>query len=302
MNDFHDFLSQIDTLPPEGQEELERLIERTNELKQLPLVARKIMQVIENPKSTAGDLEKIMESDQALTLKILKIANSSFYGLLRKVNTLQRAILVVGFKAIKDIAVSTAILNMYRSSDPHSLKIWENAIGVGIATRMLSLEFDKTDVEEAFVSGLLHNVGKTLLLRNFPAQMREIYAQVMANPNVDDLALEKEAFGFTHTHASGSLAKRWNLSPSLEATVRYYPFFREVSWTELDMPVKLSIALVSVAARICRRLGIGYENPMPGFNPWNCPEVEFLDLGEARLNEVMEQVNLAFYAESQFFA
>lgn len=302
MNDFHDFLSNIDELSPEGQEELERLIDRTNELKQLPLVARKIMQIIENPKSTAGDLEKIMESDQALTLKILKIANSSFYGLLRKVNTLQRAILVVGFKAIKDIAVSTAILNMYRSSDPHSLKLWENAVGVGIATRMLSLEFDKTDVEEAFVSGLLHNVGKTLVLRNFPGQTREIYAQVMKDPNTNELELEKDAFGFTHTHASGVLAKRWNLSSSLEATVRYYPFFREVSWTELDMPVKLSIALVSVATRICRRLGIGYENPMPDFNPWNCPEIEFLDLGEDRLNEVMEQVNLAFYEESQFFA
>jgi HD-like signal output (HDOD) protein len=301
MQDIQDLLAEIDQLSESGQAELDRLIDRSNELKQLPLVARKIMQVIENPKSTAGDLEKVIQSDQALTLKILKIANSSFYGLLRKVNTLQRAILVVGFKAIKDIAVSTAILNMYRTSDPHSVKLWENAIGVGIATRMLSLEFEKTDVEEAFVAGLLHNIGKTLMLRNYPKETKEIYARVLADPAIDELALEKQVFGFAHTHAGGTLAKNWNLSPSLEATLRYYPFFKEASWTELDISIKLSIALVSVSTRICRYLGIGYERPLTDFNPWDCPEIEFLDLGEERLNEMLEQVKLTYYAESQFF-
>ena len=165
MKELYDFLGEIDQLSDEGSEKLDKLIKKTSELKQLPIVARKIMQVIEDPKSTAGHLEEVIKSDEALTLKILKIANSSFYGLLRKVNTLQRAILVVGFKAIKDIAVSTAILNMYRSSESISIKMWEHAVGCGIAARMLSLEFDKTETEEAFVAGLLHKIGRSLLLR-----------------------------------------------------------------------------------------------------------------------------------------
>ncbi|RJO66539.1 MAG: HDOD domain-containing protein [Myxococcales bacterium] len=302
MRELYDFLKEIDTLDAAGERTLNELVERIGEVKQLPLVARKILAVVEDPKSTAGSLERVIQADQALTTKLLKIANSSFYGLLRKVNTLQRSILVVGFKAIKDIAVSTAILNMYRSSEPVSIKFWEAAVGTGIATRLLSLEFESTDTEEAFVGGLLHNVGKTLMLKTNPEATLKIYLETANDPKADLLALEKKTFGFAYTHAGGRLAHLWNLAPTLEAVIRYHQNFKEVSWTETDLVVKTNIALVSLAQRICRKLGIGYDKPLPEFDVIACPEQEFLKINAQRTAEITEEVKLAFFAESQLFA
>lgn len=302
MKELHDFLAEIDTVDEEGQKAIAELVEKTTDLKQLPIIARKIMQVIENPRSTAGDLERVIHSDQALSTKMLKIANSSFYGLLRKVTTLQRAILVVGFKAIKDIAVSTAILNMYRSSDPFSIKLWEHAVGSGIAARIISLEFDQTEVEEAFIGGLLHDLGKSLLLRNHPDEIKDIWRQVQADPTLDETDLEKKQFGFSHTHAGGFLARAWNLSPSLEAIVRYHHHLPEILWTDIYMELKLDIAIVALADRFCKYLGIGYDEPNDEVELVKCPENEFLKINEARIGEIAEEVKLAFFTENQIFS
>ncbi len=302
MKELYDFLAEIDALDELAQADLENVINKTSDLKQLPLIARKIMSVIENPKSTAGDLERVVQSDQALTVKLLKIANSSFYGLLRKVNTLQRAILVIGFKAIKDIAVSTAILNMYRSSDPLSIKFWEHAVGVGIAARLLSLEFDSTETDEAFVAGLLHNLGKALILRTDPIKAKDIFEAAHSCTYQEEMDKEREAFGFCHTHAGGQLARNWNLAPSLEAVMRYHHNLPEVLWTEMDMSIKTNIAIVSYADRFMRRLGIGFNSPDANHDLFACPEAEFLKIPEARINELIEEINLAFYQESQMFA
>jgi len=302
MEELYDFLGEIDKLDDESQADLEKLIDRTSEIKQLPLVARKIMQVIEDPRSTAGDLENVIKSDQALTIKILKIANSSFYGLLRKVNTLQRAILVVGFKAIKDIAVSTAILNMYRSSDPYSIKLWEQAIGTGIASRLVSLEFENTDTEEAFIGGLLNGIGKVLFIRTYPNEMKTIRKAMEKDPSLDELDLERDAFGFCHTHAGGQLARNWNLSPTLEAVIRYHHNLPEVLWTEIVTKVKLNIAVVALARKICVYLGIGYDKPNPNMEIIASKENEFLQIADGRMTELIDEIKLAFYEESQLFA
>ena len=302
MKELYDFLSEIDSLDEQGENELRTLIGKTTDLKQIPLVARKIMQIIEDPKSTAGDLERVIQMDQALTVKILKIANSSFYGLLRKVNTLQRAILVVGFKSIKDIAVSTAILSMYRSSDPASVKLWEHAIGAGIASRLLSLEFESTETEESFVGGLLHDLGKVLMLKAKPKIAKPILAAYQNDHGFDELEAERKEFHFCHTHAGGQLVRSWNLAPTLEAVMRYHHHLREVLWTDIDMAVKTNIAIVSYSNRICRRLGIGYEKPQPDYDVTECPEVEFLNLPQERIDQLIEEINLANYEESQLFA
>ncbi len=302
MKELFDFFEELDTLSPEGRQALDAMMRRNTELNQLPMVAQKVMRIIDNPNSTAGDLERVILNDQALTTKILKIANSSFYGLLRAVSTLQRAILVVGFKAVKDIAVSTAILNMYKSSDPLSIKLWERAVGAGIAARMLSLEFESTDVDESFIGGLLHGMGKVLLLRNYPEETRRVYEIMQDDPDSDEISLEMEIFQFAHTHVSGEMARNWNLSNKLESVLRYHRNLPEMLWTDLEMEIKTNIAIVSLALRFCRHLGIGWDEPHPNFNIADCAENDFLRVPKERLDEMLEQIKLAFFSESQLFA
>ncbi len=300
MKEIFDFFAEINTISEESRKEIGRIIEATPEIKQLPMVARKIMAVVENPKSTAGDLEKIITSDQALTTRLLKIANSSFYGLLRKVNTLQRAILVIGFKQIKDIAISNAALNLYRSSDPLSQKLWEHAVGNAIATRMISLEFDRTEADEAFIAGLLHDLGKVVLIRAKPEETKAIW-KATHDAKVDQLEMEMETLGFSHTHMGGELAHMWNLPEVTEYTVRYHHHLREILWTEAPMELKTVIAIVGLADRYCRYLGIGFDHPIKETEIFGSPEAEFLKIPKGRMEEYIEEIKLAFYAESQIF-
>jgi len=300
MKEIFDFFAEINTISEESRKEIGRIIEATPEIKQLPMVARKIMAVVENPKSTAGDLEKIITSDQALTTRLLKIANSSFYGLLRKVNTLQRAILVIGFKQIKDIAISNAALNLYRSSDPLSQKLWEHAVGNAIATRMISLEFDRTEADEAFIAGLLHDLGKVVLIRAKPEETKAIW-KTTHDAKVDQLEMEMETLGFSHTHMGGELAHMWNLPEVTEYTVRYHHHLREILWTEAPMELKTVIAIVGLADRYCRYLGIGFDHPIKETEIFGSPEAEFLKIPKGRMEEYIEEIKLAFYAESQIF-
>lgn len=302
MQEALDYIVTIDPLDEAGQHSVDILINRTTDLKQLPVLARKIMQVIENPRSTAQDLERVIRSDQSLTVKLLKIANSSFYGLLRKVNTLQRAILVVGFKAIKDIAVSTAILNMYRSTDPYSLKLWEHGVAAGIISRIISLEVGATETEEAFVSGLLHDLGRVLMHRQHPVEIRRIQEALERVPTADPVQIERQVFGFNHTHAGGQLVRIWNLSPTLEGVVRAHHSPNEVIQSSLPEDWKRIILIVGLSNRICRRLGIGYDHPDPTYDIFNTPENRVLGVGEGRLNDLVEESRLAFMAESQIFA
>ena len=302
MKELYDFLAEIDALDTDGQRELDALIAKTSDLKQLPVIARKIMNVVENPNSTAGDLERLIQADQSLTVKLLKIANSSFYGLLRKVNTLQRAILVVGFKSIRDIAVSAAILNMYRSSDPFSLKMWEHAICSGIAARYLALECENVDTDEAFVGGLLHDLGQVLLFRAYPDKIKEIYSSVQKDPTLDELKLEKASFNFCHTHAGGTLARNWNLSPALEAVMRYHHHLPEILWTDISDDVKMLVAITAYSDRICRYLGIGFNEPNANLEMVVCPENELLKISKERVGELIKEVQMSFFTESMLFA
>jgi len=300
MKEIIDFFAEINTLSEESKKTIGQIIEATPEIKQLPMVARKIMAIVENPKSTAGDLEKIISSDQALTTRLLKIANSSFYGLLRKVNTLQRAILVIGFKQIKDIAISNAALNLYRNSDPFSQKLWEHAVGNAIATRMISLEFDRTEADEAFIAGLLHDLGKVVLIRAKPEETKAIW-KAIHDPKVDQLEMEMKIFGFSHTHIGGALAHMWNLPEATEYTIRYHHHLREILWTEAPMELKTVIAIVGLADKYCRFLGIGFDHPIKETDIFGSPEAEFLNIPKLRMEEYIEEIKLAFYAESQLF-
>ena len=302
MQDLFDFLEEIDRLDEQASDRMAKILKATKELEQLPHLAWKIMEISENPESSLAELERVVRNDPATASKILKIANSSFYGLQREVSDLPRAILILGLKTIRDLVIASAVLNLFRSPDPVSIRIWEHSVATAIGARLIGLEFEHAQVDEAFICGLLHDLGNQVLLKN----LGQAYSDMLLETEGDEderVVIEKQIFGFTHAQIGGELAKRWNLSPSLEKSLRYHHHFREVMWTDLDQNVKMVIAIVSLASKMAHALGLGSKAPdeVDYLKLALTAEAQFLTLPKSRLVEMAEQIRQTFFEENSLF-
>ena len=146
-----------------NQNQIAVLLAGIDTIPTLPAIVGQVTQTIADPESSARDLMEIIYPDQALTLKILKIANSAFYGRVRETRTLEQALVVLGFDEIRNLVISTALFNNFRrlkvSSSFSMKKFWEHSFVCGLAARIIAKEM-KLSEGDLFVAGLIHNIGK----------------------------------------------------------------------------------------------------------------------------------------------
>jgi HD-like signal output (HDOD) protein len=198
----------------------QNLLDKIRELPPLPLVARKLAAVTQSDACTTDEVTRILSSDQALAAQVLKLANSSFFGLSGQIGTVSRAVVLLGFSAVRSLAISLGVTNSMRKIT-HNRDItafWQHAIACAAGARLLALDAGQGDPEEAFVGGLLHDVGALMLdLVSAPG----IYDRVVRNAD-DILAAEEEAFGIQHAKAGQVLLQHWRLPKSLCHAVRFH--------------------------------------------------------------------------------
>jgi len=146
---------------------IRRITESIITLPTLPTVVSKMIQLVDNPKTSAGSLARLISSDQAMTARMLKTANSAYYGFSREISTVDMAIVVMGFDAVKEIGLSLSVLEMFRNAGPDTpfdvTRFWEHSVGCAVASRMLARRYRRDVAGEAFVAGLLHDIGKLIL-------------------------------------------------------------------------------------------------------------------------------------------
>ena len=157
-----------------------------------------------------------------MTARILKIANSAMYSCSRKVKTLTEAIVMLGFNSIRSLVVTSAARNLYNTkSSQTGLKerlLWEHSIGAAFACRLLVEPRLPGLTEEAFLAGLMHDIGKLVLNLRVPAEFDEI-VQVVYNENREFSPTERELLGFDHAHVGAMLVNKWKFSPTLEDVI-----------------------------------------------------------------------------------
>lgn len=236
------------------------IVARTGELPSLPHVATKVMKLVGEPDTSAKELQEAIITDQGMTAQILKIANSAMFGLKREVRTLTHAIMLLGFGTIRSIVMASATKGLYKSRRSAGLKeklIWEKSIGSALIARGIADQFNDLDKEEAFIGGLMHNIGKTIFNNKFS----EEYSQVMAEAYNEGKPIEfyeRKQFGFDHAELGYCMLQQWNLSESLCLSVRNYLSPGEAPGTALKQT-----AVISLAVRFCADLGLGVSEPEP---------------------------------------
>jgi len=201
-------------------EHTDKILKTIKELPPLPLVVQKLLKVMEDDNSSADDISHVLNSDQGMTSRVLKLVNSSFYGLSGKVNTVPRAIVILGVAAIRNLALGLGVTKILAKSSSGELqeKFWDHSITTAAACEVLARHTKTAEPEEAFVAGLLHDIGHHVLLVAVPDE----YAQVMAEGPMNTIENERRIIGMAHTRAGQKLLKQWKLPANLCDAVRFH--------------------------------------------------------------------------------
>jgi len=206
---------------------LEKLIERSGKLGSLPAIVYKVFSVMDDPKSTATNIGKVINDDPALTARLLKLVNSPFYGFTAKVDTVYRAVALIGHKELRSVVVAASAINVFDGipSELVSMKdFWKRSLSTAVTARVLAAFKREPQIERFFIAGLLHDIGSLLLYLKLPEEMAWALSQVLGSDIIDRVELakaEKDIMGFDYTEVGGELLKKWNLPAPICVAVRY---------------------------------------------------------------------------------
>ncbi len=152
---------------PLPQAELQKALTKFKDLPTLPDVVARVMQIVSNPLTTADDLNQVISLDQALTFKVLRLANSAYYGFPKEITTITQAVTILGFNTIRNLALSVSVHKMLFADKEKSIfsyrEFWKHGVAVGVCSRLLARRVGYKSEENAFTAGLLHDIGKSLL-------------------------------------------------------------------------------------------------------------------------------------------
>lgn len=210
------------------------MIEAVEALPPLPAVALRVMEVAQNPKSSASDLALVVSSDPGLSGRLLRVVNSAAYRRSREITSVQEALVTIGFVQARNMAISGAIAGAYAPDALNALfrieTFWRHSIAVAFKAAELAGQTRRLDVPSAFTAGILHNMGRLAMFYADPAGLDQAVAEAMKREvTLEDV--EQELLGFDHAEIGGRLARKWNLpEPIQEAIARHHdPVENEVS-------------------------------------------------------------------------
>jgi putative nucleotidyltransferase with HDIG domain len=199
------------------------LIDETLELASLPAVVMRALELINTPDSSAADIGQVISEDPALSAKLLRIVNSSFYGFPSRIQTISRAITIVGTLEITDLILGSTAVESFAGL-PNELidmqQFWEHSLYAGVVARVLARHHRAPNTERFFVSGLLHDIGSLVLYHQRPEQSRQALEQARAGQPLH--LVEQEIFGFDHSDVGAELMQAWNLPEPFIEAARYH--------------------------------------------------------------------------------
>lgn len=223
----------------------------------LPEITVKIIELVENPKSTAQDLHKLISNDPALVARILKVVNSAFYGLPGQISNINRAIVLLGLNAVKNIVIAASLAKLFRgghvSPNFSAKNLWTHSIAVGVMSRMLVTKMNNTLPDEAFLAGLIHDLGILVELQTMRDPLVEVVERAAREPQ-RYVEIETSIIGVDHQALGAGLTAKWKFPRSFQYVTGYHhnPML-------LAPDCRWMACIVHVADHVCTRQKLGYS-------------------------------------------
>jgi len=232
----------------------QQVVQSIGEFAVLPQVVMKVLDMTSNTRATTQELEDVIGQDQALTSKVLTLANSSYYGLPRRVSSLREAVMFLGFRVVRNIAMTASCYNIFiGKSDSQSLlkrRIWKHSVDTSLLTRLVCAYAPDVVPDEAFAAGLLHDIGKTVLEQYYPQAMLQV-VQTAERLGIRHHEAEEQILGFNHADVGLALAIQWNLPIALGEALGYHHCISAAS------AAPRLVAVVAVASEVSNMLEDG---------------------------------------------
>lgn len=234
--------------------DMETLLQEVDDLPSLPHVVIRVLQATSDPDCTPKEIGRLIATDQVLTSKVLKLANSAFYGLPRRVSTVSDAVVLLGINTIRGLALAIStydILNKeYAGYSLEHGQLWRHSIGVALCSQLIAKTKKLPSTEEVFIAGLLHDIGKVVLSAHVGPEFPRIL-ELAGSGSMSFLEAEREVLGFDHARVGGTIAQKWNLPESLVDAIEYH------HEPEKAPELRPTLAAVHVADIVCLTLGLG---------------------------------------------
>jgi len=199
----------------------QQLVQEVEHLFSLPDVAIRIDRLIDAPGTTARVLSEAVQLDAGLAATVLRMANSAWYGLPARVDTITRAITLIGHKALRDLVLSTSVIKAFRGIPEefvNMLDFWDNSVHCGVIARALGQKRLIRENEHLFLAGLMHKIGRLVFYVSRPMQYRQVL-HAKDHGEAAMIAAEREVFGFTYAELGGALLRAWGLPANLQNAI-----------------------------------------------------------------------------------
>lgn len=264
--------------------EIQELVDNASELISLPEISLRVNEIANDPDSSADDMAAVISQDPALVVRMLKIANSAYYGLSTEVDTISRAVAILGTKKIRDLVISTSASQAF-DGIPNGLitmqDFWHHSLYCGLLAQILAKKSAKTNAESIFIAGLLHDIGQLLMFNQLPEKSHECILLLMeGTEELETYEAERHVFGFDHMQVGGALIKNWKLAPVLQECVEFHHEPQKAK------EFKAEVALINIANAVAVMAdfdSMSEEDEIPMINPisWELTGLSKADLPDA---------------------
>jgi HD-like signal output (HDOD) protein len=224
----------------EAPNRIELLINKIEDLPPLPSLVFQILELLSDPDYSTNELEELIGQDQSLVAKLIKVSNSALYGGAGDIGSLRQALTRLGTRTVKSLVLATSTRTFFSERQSRSRissqLLWQHSVECGLAARRVARKVGYSDPDEAFVGGVLHDIGKLVILVKLPDEYRSIQ-KIKKSLDAGDLALEKELIGCDHTMIGDKLMEKWKMPARLRACVRMHHRFKEAADGDLLVPM-----------------------------------------------------------------
>ncbi|MBN2561181.1 MAG: HDOD domain-containing protein [Phycisphaerae bacterium] len=262
-------------------------IGKVGEIATLPEVTVKIIQIVENPKSTARDLHGVIKNDPALSSRLLKVVNSAFYGLPGQIASVDRAIVLLGLSAVKNIAIAASMTHVFNSGGAiegfSGVELWRHSVAVAVASRLITAAQGRPSVEESFLAGLIHDLGLLVERQVFPKEIAQIIARQRTAPG-SFCDLETETIGADHQAFGKALAAKWRFPTTLCTSIGYH--HKPMDLAEVNRELS---ALVHIADILACKADIGFV-ATASHEEYGEEILDVVKLTQADLDDIIEKL------------
>jgi HD-like signal output (HDOD) protein len=233
---------------------VDKLLKGVDDFPTLPTIYTTLSDVMANPLSTANHAADVILRDQASAAKVLKTANSSIYGFRGRIDTISQAIFYIGFDEVKNLVLALSIIDLFSESslieNLNPVELWKHSIAVGVATRIIGVATKADKIENYFLAGILHDIGKLLFIKNMEEEYNNTINYALEK-KITIREAEAELLGMTHTVAGELIAEKWKLPISIRNAIRHH-YIGIVN----GVPDKLA-ASVHISNILCQMLRLG---------------------------------------------